>query len=672
VTRLLFAIACAVVLCADVVIAAEPAGLSAEATYSVNGVSSVRLSPQGSWVSAEARSGARRGLLAQNVAIGSKAVPLIATEEPLDFHRWVDDDTLIARFTTRGVHTHVLIDLDLVGGEVRVERNVVNANGYLVSADPGREDSLLWETIGPDFTYVNRLTTEELMRQGVRKNNRGRSLRLGDHVLQVPGVIDRWLTDSEGEPQVAIRTRGEEGGTAVLRRGKRSRVFDEVYWYDENEDSIQPVGLVPDSRSMWVLAYAGHDTRGVHVFDPDLREIVGEVFRREDVDVTGALIDRSTGKMFGVESFVDGERRVHYLGDVEDRISAHREGIEKRYAVESIEIYDVSPDGQILLFYRSDATDPGHYGVHDLRSGALMTVGLRRSDVDRGRLSKVDVFRVESQDGLEVEAYLTIPKVGDAPYPLVVMPHGGPHGVRDDRLYDPFAQYLASWGFAVLQPNYRGSAGYGRAYYESIKKQWAKAIEDDIDAAVEHAIAMPEIDGNRIAIVGGSYGGFSALASVVRHRDRYRCAVSMNGVSDIPLLYDSSDMADSKRVMDFYQEFVGDLETERDVLEDASPTYHVDAIETPVLFIYGDRDRRVDPDHSLRMMLTMDLLGKPYERLEVEGMRHSPTPLQWVIVSRATRRMLTKHLMPGAELVPDPDIGASGTGRLKHRFDVDF
>lgn len=238
--------------------------------------------------------------------------------------------------------------------------------------------------------------------------------------------------------------------------------------------------------------------------------------------------------------------------------------------------------------------------------------------------------------------------------PLVVMPHGGPHSVRDDHAYDPFAQYLASWGYAVLQVNYRGSSGYGLEFAQLGRREWARGIEDDIDAAVERARQHPAIDAGRLCIVGGSYGGFSALASVVRHRDRYRCAVSINGASDVPFIGESSDFADSERSMQSWQRMVGDVENERETLLEISPAYHVDRIEAPVLVVYGTRDRRVDPDHSHRVLAMLELYGKPHEVLEIEGAEHGFHRHEWIIVARTVRRFLSEHLLPGVPFVPDP------------------
>src|SRR5690606_16599332 len=165
-------------------------------------------------------------------------------------------------------------------------------------------------------------------------------------------------------------------------------------------------------------------------------------------------------------------------------------------------------------------------------------------------------------------------------------------------VFDLIVQYLASVGFVVLEVNYRGSSGYGLEFIEKGRRQWAKGIEDDIDAAVEWAMGRAEIDGRRICIIGGSYGGFSALTSILRHRERYRCAVSINGVTDVPLLGHSSDLADSKKAMAFFDEFVGDFETEREKLIEISPVYRMNEVETPILIVQGSADRRVDPDHA--------------------------------------------------------------------------
>ena len=167
-------------------------------------------------------------------------------------------------------------------------------------------------------------------------------------------------------------------------------------------------------------------------------------------------------------------------------------------------------------------------------------------------------------------------------------------------------------------------------------------------------MARRDVDAERICIVGGSYGGFSALASIIRHRDRYRCAVTINGVTDVPLSFDSSDFADNEQTLKDFAEVVGNLETERDRLIGISPAYHVDRIRTPVYVIYGTEDRRVDPDHSHRLLLMLETLGKEHETLEVQGAGHAFSQPQWTVVAPALRRFLTGHLLPDRPFVADP------------------
>ena len=208
--------------------------------------------------------------------------------------------------------------------------------------------------------------------------------------------------------------------------------------------------------------------------------------------------------------------------------------------------------------------------------------------------------------------------------------------------------------------NYRGSSGYGRRFQEAGKREWALGIEDDIDAAVELVMARPEIDASRVCMVGGSYGGFSALASLVRHPDRYRCAVTINGVTDIPLLFETSDFADSPRALESFAEIVGDPESERDRLIELSPLYRTAEIRAPVLVVFGTADRRVDPEHAHRLLLMLEAQGGRFEELEIRDGAHSPTPREWTLIARRLRHFLTRQLHPGATVLPDPPVEGAG------------
>ena len=360
--------------------------------------------------------------------------------------------------------------------------------------------------------------------------------------------------------------------------------------------------------------------------------------------------DSVTGDLVAAIYGESGETRFHYFPEYRDAFLSR---IDAEWKAETVAVVSKSVDRSKFVFLVSGSTNPGDFYFQSM-AGKPSQVAQIAGEVDREQLTPVKSIHVKSSDGTQVEAFLSISRAAKGPAPLVVMPHGGPIGVHDSREYDPLVQYLTSWGFAVVQVNYRGSSGYGLAFERLGKKQWALGIEDDIDAAVEHAMKMTEIDEGRVCIVGGSYGGFSALASVIRHRGRYRCAITLNGATDIPLLYDSSDFADSKQIMEFYREYVGDLATERDKLIEISPVYRSADLDVPILVVHGTADRRVDPDHAHRLILMLELYGKEYESVTVKDAEHSFDRGEWIVVARAARRFLTKHLMPDVTFSADP------------------
>lgn len=640
---------------------------SAETLRSRNGVNLVEMSPTGTWVVAAARNGRVSGILAQRTGI-PKVKPLLSIEGQISWLRWIGPDTLLASLWTRLGSQTLVFRFGQALEEFPTRFEKIKAPGQLVDALPLNNEEMLWELDYDKKNTVYRLTLDELLELGEKRDSRGRVARPKRALVTIYGSSHKWIVDRSGQPRVAWRRK--ETGYILLASKKSGGRLRKIYEFEDEEESrwLKPMALSADESKIIVGAYGGNNTHGLFELDPETGIIGDTVYQRDDVDIVRVRTDPITHELIAAISEPNGEAEYHYFESYRKRFEA---GLDPRFPIETISITGGMPDGQSFIFFVSSATNPGEYFFRSAALNETSSIARVGSDIDRDQLSEVESFIVASEDGTQVEAYLTVPRDASGPAPLIVMPHGGPHGVRDRRVYDAFVQYLASWGFAVLQPNFRGSTGYGRDYLDAGKKEWARGIEDDIDAAVAHAIARPDIDGDRLCIVGGSYGGFSALASVVRHKDRYRCAISINGVSDIPLVSETSDFSDSKRVLEYWIDTVGDLKSERHQLIDASPAYHADKIDVPVFLIYGTQDRRVDPDHSHRMMLMLDLFGKEYDSLEIDGMRHSPGRLEWIIVMRAVRRNLTQHLLPEIVFQADPAIenGGKNPFRTKLRFE---
>ncbi|MFK7897057.1 MAG: alpha/beta hydrolase family protein [Myxococcota bacterium] len=646
------------------------AGESMETLIPASGIEGVLLSPTGSWVAASATRGQLAGLLIQRVG-QAEVHNVLTTRGGIRSVQWIGPNALIATLDTDTGRRRVIQRFEFAGGKVIQEQEVISAPGWLVGALPLVKDTVVWAFEGRQNTWLRRVQVQDLVAfVDADKTGRFATSIPGEKVASSLVHGREWVLDREGNARAYLLHRKDRIIFFAKKNAKSPfrKILEFEDW--ESERQIKPVAVAADGESLLVFAYAGHDTIGLHEFDVQSRRFGPALLIRPDADIKSALIDQLSGEVIAGVFELDGQESHQYLEGFQQKFL---KDFKSRYAQDEIRVISGTLDRRLFVYRVAGPTNPGDFYLRDRGERKDVLIAQSGSLIDRGRLAPTESLVVESEDGTEIEAYLTMPSEGDpaARHPLIVMPHGGPIGVRDNRSYDPLVQYFASWGFAVLQPNYRGSGGYGREFERAGRKQWARGIEDDIDAAVEAVLARQSVDPERICIAGGSYGGFSALASVVRHRDRYRCAVSWNGVSDIPLVLDSSDIADSEKVAELFSEIAGDVEEERAKMVEASPVYHVDKIETPVFVLYGTEDRRVDPDHSHRVLLMMETLGKPFEVLEVDQMAHSPSRTEFVIVARSMRRFLTRYLNPGEAFVADPETTTENEAEFQPRYYMD-
>lgn len=283
--------------------------------------------------------------------------------------------------------------------------------------------------------------------------------------------------------------------------------------------------------------------------------------------------------------------------------------------------YDVSGDLRQMVLKTTSPTDPGGFHYYDFSKKALKRIGDRKPWLAPGRLAPMTALTIKSRDGVDIPAYLTTP-LATGPRPLVVMPHGGPE-LRDSYDWDIFGQALAAQGWLVLQPNFRGSGGYGRSFVAAGEGHWGDRMQEDVDDCVRHVMASDRVDKSRIAIFGGSYGGYASLMGAIRNPDLYRCAVSVAGVSDLEgfLAYYREEGEDSPAYK-VWRTRIGDPRTQRAAIRAASPVNRAEEIKAPVLLIHGLEDWIVEPRQSKLMANALRKAGKPVEHLELKGVNH--------------------------------------------------
>ena len=404
------------------------------------------------------------------------------------------------------------------------------------------------------------------------------------------------------------------------------------------------MGLASNDHDLLVLSRQQRDKRALVEYLIDDRELGKLVYAHPNVDVVGVLYDYNGSEVQAAVYEQGGLRRYHHLSEFGLR---QQQWLDESFPAQSVAVTSLTSDRRWLTVLVTGPRNPGNYYVVNTEDRRSIDVGKTMPRLNASRLVDVEALGVESGDGTRVEAFLALPRSfeGDRP-PLVVMPHGGPLGVRDDRHFNPEVQYLAAAGFAILTVNYRGSGGYGRAFLEAGRREWSEGIEDDIDAAIEHVIARDLIDPKRICITGSSYGGCSALISVARSPGRYRCAASLAGPTDILLLFESSDFAETQLGRQELAEIVGDPDTERERLVSISPAYRSAEIDVPVFIAHGTHDTRVDVEHAYRMKAMLEANGRRCEWLIIDGAGHSPSREQYVDFLTMLRRFLERHLAP--------------------------
>jgi dipeptidyl aminopeptidase/acylaminoacyl peptidase len=262
--------------------------------------------------------------------------------------------------------------------------------------------------------------------------------------------------------------------------------------------------------------------------------------------------------------------------------------------------------------------DPGAYYLFDTQTMKADFLRAARKWINATTMHPKEPFAMKARDGLLMHGYLTKPS-GNGPYPMVVLPHGGPHGIRDEWEFDWEVQLLANRGYAVLQLNYRGSGGYGEAFEKAGYLEWGAKMQDDITDATKWAIDNKHADANRICIYGASYGGYAALMGAVREPTLYKCAIGYAGVYDLELMFSSGDTPRYKSGRDYLELALG---KDKESLHARSPVYNADKIQVPVLLIHGKADWRAAYEQATRMKAALEKNKKQYEWMALGSEGH--------------------------------------------------
>ena len=327
----------------------------------------------------------------------------------------------------------------------------------------------------------------------------------------------------------------------------------------------------------------------------------------------GASIDEKTNELIYVSYYAEEPVRLFF----DDEVQQTNDMLEAAFPGEIVRPVTWNKDRNKVVLSVSSSSNPGDFYYFDKENMILTFLWDRSPWIDRDKLAKKIPIKYSARDGLEIHGYLTLPLgTSGNNLPMVVHPHGGPN-VRDTIGYDTYVQFLASRGYAVFQPNFRGSTGYGAYHYISANKQFGKTMQDDITDGVNYLIDQGVADPDRIAIFGGSYGGYATMAGLTFTPDLYAAGINFVGVVDLELLQEDSNR-NSRRFGGFYDELRlewGDPDDPEDMkyIIETSPLRQAHKIKSPVLIIHGAQDPNVRLVHARKLADKLDSLGKEYE-----------------------------------------------------------
>jgi dipeptidyl aminopeptidase/acylaminoacyl peptidase len=460
-------------------------------------------------------------------------------------------------------------------------------------------------------------------------------------VAENPGKVDRWITDHAGLIRAATQTDGVN--TSLLARPDEKTPFKIVLTTNFREQ-VSPQFYTFDNKNLYATSNIGRDKAAVVTIDPSTGKELEKLYENPEVDVDSLAFSKKR-KVVTFATFTTWKQDRKFFDPQAEAM--YKTLAEKLPGYEVEVVANDKAEDKFIVTASNDRT-PGSRNLFDAKTGALTKLVEVAPWLKEDQLAPMKPIEYKSRDGLTIHGYLTLPLGAEAKnLPVVINPHGGPW-YRDTWGFNPEVQFLANRGYAVLQMNFRGSTGYGRKFWEASFKQWGRSMQDDITDGVQWLIKQGIADPKRVAIYGGSYGGYATLAGVTFTPDLYAAAVDYVGVANM-FTFMKTIPPYWKPFLDMFHEMVGDPEKDKAMMEAASPVMHADKIKTPLFVAQGAHDPRVNKAESDQMVEALKKRGVQVEYMvkdnEGHGFHNEENRFDFY---EAMEKFLAKYLKPAA------------------------
>jgi dipeptidyl aminopeptidase/acylaminoacyl peptidase len=470
------------------------------------------------------------------------------------------------------------------------------------------------------------------------------NLKTGEmtRLAENPGNIQGWMFDHDGKLRVAFAI-VDGVNTSILYRETEKDEWKDVLT-TSFKDNMSPYFFTFDNKNVIGTSNLGRDKSVVVEFDITNGKEVNVLYENPDYDVEGVFYSHKR-KVLTAASYTSWKSERHFF---DEESKALFERLTKELGQCEIGISGYNKDETVYIVRTYSDRSLGSYYIYDKNTDKLEKIVEVSPWIDENEMGSVTPVKYQSRDGLTINGYLTLPKGYTMEtaknLPVVVNPHGGPWA-RDDWGFNPEIQFLANRGYAVFQMNFRGSTGYGKSFWEASFKKWGREMQDDITDGTNWLINQGIADPKRIAIYGGSYGGYATLMGLVKEPALYAAGVDYVGVSNM-FTFMQTIPPYWKPMLDMFHEMVGNPKADSLMLREVSPVYQADKIVAPLFIAQGANDPRVNKDESDQMVAALKARGVDVEYLvkdnEGHGFHNEENRFEFY---RAMEAFLAKHMV---------------------------
>lgn len=568
--------------------------------------SGYQISPDGNYFSFLAPYEDRMNIFVQRIGSDETVRLTSETARSVAGYMWATNERILFMKDTAGDENYQLYGVNLDGSDLRA-----------YTAFPGVRTTLIddLEDI-PNEVIIGMNKRQAEIFDPYRLN-----LETGEltQLAENPGNWQGYMTDHEGKLRVV--TAIDDGvNTQILYREHEAEEFRPVLTTNFKE-SVDFMEFTPDNRNVYAATNLGRDKVALVLMNPATCEELEHLYAHEQYDVSSISYSRKRKKLLAVYCQGHKDPIRHYFDDEE---ATFREHLRSFFEGRRFGITATDKEEQKYLIYVGSDRTRGRYYFYDHAVGSPALLAELAPWLEEEDMVAMHPVTYTSRDGLTIEAYLSLPH----PYtpetakalPVVVHPHGGPWA-RDSWGYSAEVQFLCNRGYAVFQMNFRGSTGYGRKFLEASYKQWGQAMQDDITDGVNWLIAQGIADAKRIAIYGGSYGGYATLAGLCFTPDLYACGIDYVGVSNL-LTFMQTIPPYWRPLLEMMYEQVGDPEKDLEMLTAYSPALQAHLIKAPLFIAQGANDPRVNKAESDQMVAALRARGVEVEYMVKDDEGH--------------------------------------------------